>query len=308
MIDIPEAFARTTVEREGAAGTAWLATLPALVADLLDRWGCVPDGELMYGGVGVIVPTRDLVLKVSFPHPGNRYEPDALETWAGRGAVVLHDRDDEHFAMLLERAHPATLAMVADEDEIAGVAGRISHRLAVPAPPHLPRLRDQATTWAEDLERDSRELPHNLSLAALDAARATIRDLGHDQPELLIHGDLNARNILRADREPWLAVDPKGYAGDPAYDAGILLKTRALTILPAAEPAKGLQRCLDIFAEAAELDRERVGRWAQLHAVQTAFWGRRHGYRRGRTGAGRDQLISFVDTLVDLLTSPCPDR
>jgi streptomycin 6-kinase len=308
VIDVPEAFARVTGEREGEAGTAWLTALPTLVADLLDRWGCVADGEIMSGGVGLIVPTRDAVLKVSFPHPGNRYEPDALVTWAGRGAVVLRDRDDEHFAMLLERAHPTTLATIGDEDQIASVAGQISRRLAVPAPPHIPRLQQQAATWAADLRRDSRELTHGLPRTALDAALATVRDLGHDQPELLIHGDLNARNILRSDREPWLAVDPKGYAGDPAYDAGTLLKTRALTILPTAEPAKGLQRSLDIFAEAAELDRERVGRWAQLHAVQAAFWGRRHGFRRGRAGVDRDRLISLVDTLVDLLTSSCSGR
>jgi streptomycin 6-kinase len=306
VIDVPEVFARSTVAREGEAGTAWLAGLPVLVAELLARWECESDGGLLYGGVGVIVPAwrrdvGDVVLKVSFPHPGNEFEPDAFVAWGGRGAVVLHERDDEHFAMLLERAQLTTLAMVDDEDEIAAVAGRISRRLAVPAPPHLPRLQDQATAWAEQLERDSRELTHGLSRAAVDAARATIRDLAQAQPDVLIHGDLNARNILRADREPWLAVDPKGYAGDPAYDAGILLKTRALTILTTADPAAGLRRSLDIFAGSAELDRERVARWAQLHAVQSAFWGRRHGFRRGRTGAERDRLIALVDGLVELL-------
>ncbi|KJS51935.1 kinase, partial [Streptomyces rubellomurinus subsp. indigoferus] len=58
-------------------------------------------------------------------------------------------------------------------------------------------------------------------------AVATVRVLGPRQPDTLVHGDLHARNILRSDREPWLAVDPKGYVGDPAYDAGTLLKSRA---------------------------------------------------------------------------------
>nr|WP_273482926.1 aminoglycoside phosphotransferase family protein [Kribbella italica] len=275
---------------------------------MLDRWECEAAGDLLYGGVGVIVPAsrQDLggvVLKVSFPHPGNEFEPEAFVAWGGRGAVVLQERDDEHFAMLLERAQPTTLAMLDDEDEIAAVAGRISRRLAVPAPPHLPRLQDQATAWADQLELDARELTHGLSHAAVDAARATIRDLAQAQPDVLIHGDLNARNILRADREPWLAVDPKGYAGDPAYDAGVLLKTRALSILSTPDPVAGLRRCLDIFAESAELDRERVARWAQLHAVQSAFWGRRHGFRRGRSGAERDRLVVLVDGLVDVLTA-----
>ena len=56
MIDVPEVFARSTVDREGEAGIAWLAGLPALVAELLVRWECEPEGGLLYGGVGVIVP------------------------------------------------------------------------------------------------------------------------------------------------------------------------------------------------------------------------------------------------------------
>ncbi|GAA3206863.1 hypothetical protein [Nonomuraea helvata] len=58
MIEIPEGFARSTVEREGEPGAAWLAELPAIVEELLARWGCVPDGAVMHGGVGVVVPVR----------------------------------------------------------------------------------------------------------------------------------------------------------------------------------------------------------------------------------------------------------
>ncbi|MFF5278011.1 hypothetical protein [Streptomyces sp. NPDC000133] len=51
MIRIPEAFVRSTVEREGERGAAWLAELPGIVEELLGRWGCVPDGEVMHRGV-----------------------------------------------------------------------------------------------------------------------------------------------------------------------------------------------------------------------------------------------------------------
>ncbi|MFG3156682.1 hypothetical protein ACGF7W_32115 [Streptomyces sp. NPDC048219] len=44
----------------------------------------------------------------------------------------------------------------------------------------------------------------------VQAALATVRELAHHQPDTLIHADLNLRNILKADREPWLTVDPKG--------------------------------------------------------------------------------------------------
>lgn len=307
MVAVPEGFARNTVEREGERGAAWLAELPGIVDDLLERWGCRPDGGTLHGGVGMVVPVRrraggTAVLKVSFPHPGNVHEPDAFAAWGGHGAVLLHARDDERFAMLLERVRTSTLAAVEDSDEIATVAGRISRRLAVPAPPGLPRLREQADAWEGQLGRDDKELAHPLPRHVMDAAMATVRELGRVQPDTMVHGDLHARNILRADREPWLAVDPKGYAGDPAFDGGTLLKARALTLLEADDLPGAVHRVLDVFAEAAELDRERVRRWAQFLAVRAAFGGRRNGFRIARNGPLRDRLTAFAEQLATLLT------
>jgi streptomycin 6-kinase len=35
---------------------------------------------------------------------------------------------------------------------------------------------------------------------------------------VLLITDLHAGNVLAAGREPWLAIDPKPYVGDPTYD------------------------------------------------------------------------------------------
>ncbi|MFD7942638.1 aminoglycoside phosphotransferase family protein, partial [Streptomyces sp. NPDC059744] len=171
-----------------------------------------------------------------------------------------------------------------------------------PAPPRARGRGPPPHAWEVQLRKDARELAHTLSRYVVDAAAATVRELGRVQPDTLIHGDLHARNILRADREPWLAVDPKGYAGDPAYDTGTLLKSRALTFLKADDLRKAVHRTLSVFAEAAEIDRERARRWAQFHAVQAAFWGRRHGFRMARSGSRLDWLTEFVDRLAELLT------
>jgi streptomycin 6-kinase len=138
----------------------------------------------------------------------------------------------------------------------------------------------------------------------VDAAVATVRELGRVQPDTIVHGDLHARNILRADREPWLAVDPKGQAGDPAYDGGTLLKSRAISLLEADDLDHAVHRVLDIFVEAAELDRERARRWAQFHAVRAALWGRRHGFRIAREGPRLHWLTEFAERLAQLLTEP----
>jgi streptomycin 6-kinase len=306
VIRIPSAFGQGTFEREGDRGAAWLARLPVIVDDLLTQWGCVIDGPVLHGGVGVIIPVcapgnGPSVLKVSFPHPANVHEPDAYAAWNGRSAVRLYARDDERFAMLLERAHTSTLLDIESGDEAAAIAGIISRRLAIAAPAGLPRLSDWAGDWERQLRVDATGLDHPLSSGAVEAALATVRELGRNQPELMVHGDLHATNILRSEREPWLVVDPKGYAGDPAYDAGMPIKWRPFRHLRGDELRIAVCRALEIFADAAELDRERVRRWAQFHAVRAAFWGRRHGFRVGRHGPQLDAVTEFADHLAQIL-------
>ena len=305
MITIPEAFARSTTEREGERGAQWLAALPELVAMLFDRWGCVADGPVMHGEVGVIVPVvhgrRAAVVKVSFPHPGNVSEPDGFAAWNGHGAVHMYEREDDCFAMLLERAGSRTLAELRDKDEVARIAGRINRRLAIPAPPGLPRLRDQMDQWERSLLEDAAEFADALPRSVVAEAIATLRELGRDQPEMVVHGDLHARNILSAEREAWLVVDPKGLAGDPAYDGGTFLKSHLFALLADGNPDRALLRSLQIFAEAAELDVDCVRRWAQYRAVESAFWRRRHVFRRAGGGEEPERLTQLADHFAQVL-------
>ncbi|MGX1804372.1 aminoglycoside phosphotransferase family protein [Nocardia sp. NPDC055321] len=300
MIAIPAAFDRLTVEREGATGRAWIATLPGLLDELLDRWSCTPVGAPLHGHVGVIVPVRhpDLppaVLKVSFPHPGNVNEPDAFQVWDGRGAARLFRRDDDRFAMLLERASSRTLATVTDHERALRIQGALTRRLAVPAPPGLPALADAALRWEREMMSNAAAFGHPLPDAVYAPALATLRELGPDQPATLVHGDLHDANILASDREPWLVVDPKGHTGDPAIDAlNVIRSPRYLELLHSAELRSRVRRLLHIYCDAAELDFDRTRRWTQAGAVREALWGRAHG--------DPDWLVEATDRLAEALT------
>lgn len=269
MFGVPEVFAREVERREGERGRAWVAALPGLVEGAVARWELRPSGPVMHGAVGVVVPVRradgsPAVLKVSFPHPGNLAEPKALAAWAGRGAARLLEH--EGFAMVLERAGEASLHDAGDRMEIAG---RLNHRLAIQAPDDVPSLTVVAEGWAAEIAARQRKLQAPLADRLVGRALETCRDLAAYQPKLLVHGDLNFSNILRSEREPWLAIDPKGWAGDPAYDAVNLLRDRWHTM---PDLAKTLPYQLAAFADAAELERERVLRWVQACAVKDALW------------------------------------
>lgn len=270
-MDVPETLRKVTSGREGARGDAWLAALPSLVDECLERWSCVPTESAVSGKVGIVVPAKsaahgDVVLKISFPHPANVHEPDAFEHWRGQGAVRLHERDDARFAMLLERAGQGTLRDVENLEEAVAIAGGLARRLAVPAPVHLPRLSDQADEWAETVRRAADRLPQR----AIEMADATIRELCQRQPETMVHGDLHAGNVVRGVREPWQVIDPKGVVGDPAHEVITFIRTRAATVLGSPDLKQRLLRWVAIFAESARLDYERVLRWAQARSVVIA--------------------------------------
>lgn len=90
-IAVPVGFAADTVEREGAAGAAWVTAVPDVVAEHLERWSLHQDGAVMHGYVAVVVPVRGvngerLVLKASWLDEDGRAEPVALAAWDDRGA------------------------------------------------------------------------------------------------------------------------------------------------------------------------------------------------------------------------------
>jgi streptomycin 6-kinase len=125
----------------------------------------------------------------------------------------------------------------------------------------------------------------------LDAAVETI-DLFADDPTVtMLHGDLHCANVLRADREPWLAIDPKGLAGSAAWDAATIVRDRPDEL--AGDLAAVLHRRLDAFSEAAEVDPQLARRATQARAVSSALWERLH--QQPRIG------IDLADHIAELL-------
>src|SRR5207244_5609670 len=104
----------------------------------------------------------------------------------------------------------------------------------------------------------------------------------------LLHGDLHYANVLAGTREPWLAIDPKGLAGDRGYEVAPALWNRWEEIAAATDPRRALLRRLAILTDAACIDPDRARRWAQLRNVDNALWYREQGDHPGAAIA--DQL------------------
>jgi streptomycin 6-kinase len=106
----------------------------------------------------------------------------------------------------------------------------------------------------------------------VEHARGVARELLADAPQArLLHGDLHHDNVLRASREPFLAIDPHGVVGDPAYDTGAWLYNPAPDIrddaLVALVPAR-----VEQLADGLALPVDRVLAWGFVQAVLSASW------------------------------------
>lgn len=252
------------------------AELPTnLVADLAARWELTVDQPFQPGGQGSwTAPARDaagrdLVLKVGCTHDEGRDEALGLRVWSGRGTVRLHADhvDGDTTALLLERARPGTeLGRSLPEEEQDVVVAELLRRLWTQPPNgHSFRpLAEMCEQWAREHEEDER---HSLDPGVARAGLALWRSLPITADrEVLLLTDLHGGNILAAQREPWLVIDPKPYLGDPAYDP-----LQHLLNCPGrlhADP-RGLA---DRMADLCGLDRDRFRLWLFARAVVESPW------------------------------------
>jgi streptomycin 6-kinase len=239
----------------------WLAALPRLAAECAESWGLVLE-EPVETPHSLVVPAGDVVLKLNAPsHFEADHEADALDRWAGSGAVRLIARDDSRRAMLLERCRPGTELWSAGIDEASVVAGllpRLSLELRDPRPFRL--VADEAARWLEEVPRRSAAAGAPFERLLLSLALDTFRSADQGA-RFLVNQDLHGGNILRAQREPWLVIDPKPLVGERELDGVGLLRNAA--------SAAGVRRWLDVLAELG-LDRERTRSWGVAHALA---WG-----------------------------------
>ena len=82
---------------------------------------------------------------------------------------------------------------------------------------------------------------------------------------MLTHQDLHADNVLRAERQPWLAIDPKPLVGEREFGIAAIVRGDELGRGP-----EHVRHRLDRFVADLGLDRERAKMWA---FTQTLAWG-----------------------------------
>jgi streptomycin 6-kinase len=286
----------------GARWADWLAGLPRTVAGLVEDWELTYDGDPMHGWCSLVLPVRTTggrpaALKVALPDDENEHEHLALQHWHGNGAVLLLRADPRRYALLLERLHPEDLTDLWDLEACEIVAG-LYQRIHVPALPQLRTLTSYVDRWNAGLAALPKDapVPRRLVEQAVALAGSFLTD--EASTGVMIHGDLHYENVLAADREPWLVIDPKPVSGDPHYEVAPLLWNRWQETVTSGRVREAVRRRFHTVVDTAGLDEERARDWVVVRAMHNACWTVDDARALGRAVTREDR--EWITTMVTM--------
>jgi streptomycin 6-kinase len=233
------------------------------LAPWLARWDLALDGpppQVRYQGLsdpGEVAFVRRgaarLVLKL-LPDQGDETRmAEVLAHWDGRGAVRLIAAAPG--AVLMERALPGgdLVELIEAEGDAAATLAAAQVMAALRRPAPASGAFRSIGDWGQAFERARpKSVAVGFDAGLIERAGAVYAELAATQAApVLLHGDLHHHNILGGGARGWLAIDPKGVLGEPAYETGALLRN----------PIETPELCADetVIAARAQLLAERLG-------------------------------------------------
>nr|WP_238162808.1 aminoglycoside phosphotransferase family protein [Kribbella capetownensis] len=274
MIEIPAKLIRNHSERS----PEWLASLPATATTYLDRWQLSVTGDPLSGEASLILPVvrqdgTEAMLKLQSVNDESEAEALALRSWNHDDVVEVLEDDPATSTLLLERLEPRTLDDLPDHVEATRILAELLVRLsAVPAPPGIRRLADIAGAMVEDAPGLIPRLADPAEQRLVRRFVAQVTELLPDSGDRLLHWDLHYYNVMAAQRQPWLVIDPKPLAGDPGFEVFPVLWNRWDDLVATGDLPKAIRDRFDLMLEVTAIDRDRALGWTAGRILQNVLW------------------------------------
>jgi streptomycin 6-kinase len=175
--------------------------------------------------------------------------------FAGHGGVEVFGVDQAGGALLMPLLRPGTNLAESGLDELA--SSEVCARLIMGLRNAPSVAAKPLGEWFETLLTKRSE--DELTCAAQEVA---VELLNSQPPPVLLHGDLHHFNILRSGSS-WVAIDPKGLSGDPAFEVAAFMRNP----LPQPPGAEVMAERLRTFAQMLGDPIERLWGWSFVETV-----------------------------------------
>lgn len=242
---------------------------PVAIEFFVRAWRLEPSGLPFATHSSVLLPAvldgRPVMLKLT-EEPDEQRGAALLAWWNGHGSARVIE--EAPGAVLMERLTGSRslyeLAIEGEDDRAVETLIEVAHQLhsyeATSPPPSLTSLEELfapllASHADDEIVRSGRTIANDL--------------LATRTSSIPLHGDLHHRNVLDAGDGRWLAIDPKGILGEPAYDFANLFRNPIPAL--ATDPARFDERAR-VIARSTGIDVRRIAGWAAAFCALSIVW------------------------------------
>ncbi|CAN5757862.1 N/A [soil metagenome] len=276
--NLPPTFVRNVLDLCGGLGEKWFSDLPQTIEELSRNWHFKTDKPFDNLSYNYVAPCKfsdgkEAVLKLALPlnNPEIFSEEKYLGMQNGKGAVKILNFDKNRRAMLLEKLKPGKHLkeiFSGNESETVEIAINLMKKLHRKPPESsefilLEKWFENFFSGAENSE---------FSDYYLNKTKEIFYELSKSSQKFLLHGDLHHENILSAEREPFLIIDPKGLIGEISYEIAVFLNNHLWWLSPKKNCEEKLDYAVRQFSEAFNISQTDLKKWAFAQIVLSAWW------------------------------------
>ena len=228
------------------------------------RWGVDLEGWLPGGTCSLVLTGRRDEREVVVRAPLLPWEIGAslpaLRAFSGNGGVEVLRFDESTGTTLLPRLRPGDDLSLVEEESAIGLFADLVRR--------LHRAEGTAPSVASYLRPVlDGELAVTAAQMRTDPVALAYRLLESSPPPRLLHGDAHHFNIL-LHGSAWVAIDPEGVSGDPAYECAAFLRNPIPQIGADPDLVATLYRRIVRLAELLDHSPERIWGWGLVRTAQ----------------------------------------
>lgn len=224
-----------------------LARAQGHLSRLVRMWDLVLGSRFTQVYCSLVYETNRGIIKVPVIGEEVTTGYQAALAYDGFGGAPILRHDDAASAVLMPQLGE-NLESVPEAEAVEITANAIKRLWEAPAFSTTPLM-----DWYSDTDFEGEDLRLYTHLLATTKPRP-------------LHGDLHHFNLLRSGND-WLAIDPKGMFGDPAWECAAFLRNPAGKLPPRPELGRLLRRRVEMFSALLMLPPNRIAAWGYLDAV-----------------------------------------